>query len=1248
MANKSGDGTLPCLATVFLCVLALTLLCFGVARAESRLTVAAGQTEKVQVPFVSETWGATAALPRIETGRQAHFLGHFPGFDEAKRLANQKRLPRLPAIAQAHAQAAAQQTPSGSATPVVFQGPSESDTNEIPPDSQLAAGPNNIVVLINSLIAIYDKSGNLQGSLQPLSSFFASLSINGSIFDPRIIYDSNDSRFILSAAEIDFTGLSNGHVLLAVSQTSDPTGLWNKYAVDFEGTNLTNTGTTYPDFPTLGLSSSAVYVSTGQFTLTTACVTTDAGECSFSDTWIKVIGLPELLAGDSTLSITTFRDVLTAAGTPAFAVEPAITYGASSEEFLVGANFIENPATDLNVFSINTSGTPELSAADLAVPQYSQPPDAVQPDGSLVATNDFRLLNAVWNNSQVWTAQDVADSNGNAIAEWYEISAASLSSLKLTDSGTISGSGDAYFPAISVKPNGDAGVAFTTSSLLQFPSSALTGRAGSDAASSMRAPAIYFAGTANYNDFALRWGDYSGASLDPDGNSIWMITEYAGSPDPHFGTAVAQMSGPPALTPSALTLDFGTQPVGFATQPQTLTITNGGAGSLTLGSFAITGADPSDFAIGSDSCSNAMLAAGKSCTVDLTFTPSTTGSRTATLSLATSPASFVPSVALSGIGQALMGSLVLLPESLTFPDTAVRGASAPQSLTLTNAGKVAFAISYVTAGSGSGFTQTNNCGGSLAAGKSCTITVTFRPTVALLYTLQSIQVVGTGNSFVSSSLSGTGIAAPEATPCPTTVNFGNQAAGTKSPAQRVTLSNTGSATLTVTLVSSSGDFAETDTCKGSKLLPEAACDIDVTFAPTAGGTRTGTLTIADNASSSSQKIALTGNGVTNSGSVFKATNTLAALPASHIAPAPSSRFAETRSRALGAYGKLPLSFEANRGQASAAVRFISRGAGYSLLLTANSAVLALSDAAGDSDRRNGRRSGYEPDAARGGVAVRIRLIGADPSPVISGVSTLPGTTNYFRGNDPRRWFTRVPNYEKVLYRGVYPGVDLLYYGNQRQLEYDFMLAPHANPAGIKLHIDVTGSGATEKQHHRQPRSWARHRLQISSEGDLLVAAGGHEIRLRRPALYQTAASGASPKRKRVWGRYVLLDHSTVGIAVGAYDKTKMLVIDPELSYSTYLGGKGMDAGYGIALDSAGDAYITGSTQSANFPIVNGFQSTINFTGGYGTDAFVTKLSADGSQIVYSTFLGGSRGGLGSGIAVGQRGRGLCHRLHHFI
>jgi hypothetical protein len=324
--------------------------------------------------------------------------------------------------------------------------------------------------------------------------------------------------------------------------------------------------------------------------------------------------------------------------------------------------------------------------------------------------------------------------------------------------------------------------------------------------------------------------------------------------------------------------------------------------------------------------------------------------------------------------------------------------------------------------------------------------------------------------------------------------------------------------------------------------------------------------------------------------------------------------AKAQVKVLDEYGKLPLSFEANRGQTDSRVKFLSRGPGYSLFLTRNEAVIALKKTA--PPEMTGLPSSELVEKQKSGAAqetvLRMELAGANPAPRVLSAEELPGKTNYFIGNDPAKWRTNVPTYAKVKYTGVYPGVDLVYYGNQGQLEYDFVVAPGADPKQIRLKFRGVG------------------KLRVDEKGDLLLGSRGEEVRLEKPVVYQEVAGKKTP----VEGAYVLASTNQIGFRLGEYDHGKPLVIDPLLIYSTYLGGGGGDQGNSIAIDISGNAYITGVTDSTNFPTVNALQPT-NSSGSY--DAFVTKLNPTGSALIYSTYLGGSGLDDGNGIAVDASG-----------
>jgi hypothetical protein len=247
------------------------------------------------------------------------------------------------------------------------------------------------------------------------------------------------------------------------------------------------------------------------------------------------------------------------------------------------------------------------------------------------------------------------------------------------------------------------------------------------------------------------------------------------------------------------------------------------------------------------------------------------------------------------------------------------------------------------------------------------------------------------------------------------------------------------------------------------------------------------------------------------------------------------------------------------------------------------------------------------------TVVRMQLLGGNPAPQVVGLEELPGKANYFIGNAPQQWRTHVPTYAKVKYAAVYPGVDLVYYGQSRQLEYDFVVAPGADPAVIALGFEGVDH------------------VDVDAQGDLVLSTASGSLRFQKPVIYQEADG----RRQAIAGSYVRKGLHQVGFHVAAYDPACPLVIDPVLSYATYLGGSGGDQGQGIAVDATGAVYVTGQTTSADFPTVHPLQPTLN---GFG-DAFVAKLTADGAALVYATYLGGSgdENFDGAGIAVDAAG-----------
>jgi hypothetical protein len=317
--------------------------------------------------------------------------------------------------------------------------------------------------------------------------------------------------------------------------------------------------------------------------------------------------------------------------------------------------------------------------------------------------------------------------------------------------------------------------------------------------------------------------------------------------------------------------------------------------------------------------------------------------------------------------------------------------------------------------------------------------------------------------------------------------------------------------------------------------------------------------------------------------------------------------AAAEARVSEAYGKLPLHFEANRGQTHEDVRFLARGPGYNLFLTPTEAVLTLMKQEAPA-RRPAAHDKSKPRTPATGTVLRITFAGANPDLRVTGLEELPGKANYFIGNNPAKWRTNVPTYLKARYTDLYPGIDLIYYGNQRQLEYDFVVHPGADPSAIAL------------------RFMGADKVEVDVQGDLVLHTVVGPIRQRKPVIYQEIGG----VRKEIPGGYVLTATRQASFKVAAYDASQPLVIDPVLFYSTYLGGNAFDVGSSIAVDSAGNAYVTGFTNSSNFPTTAGAFHT---TFGGSFDAFVTKLNPTGSGLVYSTYLGGSGQDIGRAIAV---------------
>jgi hypothetical protein len=337
-----------------------------------------------------------------------------------------------------------------------------------------------------------------------------------------------------------------------------------------------------------------------------------------------------------------------------------------------------------------------------------------------------------------------------------------------------------------------------------------------------------------------------------------------------------------------------------------------------------------------------------------------------------------------------------------------------------------------------------------------------------------------------------------------------------------------------------------------------------------------------------------------------------------------SRDDAARVRAVEAYSKLPVRFEPNQGQVDSRVRFLSQGPGYTLFLTSTEAILVLPPS-----------HARKPGAVReDSSAMAMRLIGANSASQTFGLEELEGKSNYFIGSDQSKWLTNLPNYARVRYRKVYPGVDLVYYGSQQRIEYDFVVSPGGDPRTIKLAFEREDRELTNGIYRAAP-------LRINRNGDLLVSLHGSEIRLHKPTAYQLSKGRATTDgndQQLIDAHYVLRPNGQVGIRLGPYDTTRALVIDPVLDYSSRLGGTNGQVTAAIAVDGAGNVYLTGTTESFDFPTVNQIPGACQGTCNTSFDVvYVTKINAAGNALVYSSRVGGSQFDEGLSIAVDSSG-----------
>jgi len=300
-------------------------------------------------------------------------------------------------------------------------------------------------------------------------------------------------------------------------------------------------------------------------------------------------------------------------------------------------------------------------------------------------------------------------------------------------------------------------------------------------------------------------------------------------------------------------------------------------------------------------------------------------------------------------------------------------------------------------------------------------------------------------------------------------------------------------------------------------------------------------------------------------------------------------------------------FEKNLGQAEEPIAFISRRRGYTLYLLPNETILSLLQKNSRRDSVASRRV-RQDESAVGNMS--IRLIGANPAPEMDGLEALSHRAHYFIGSEVGKWIKNVPSYRRVRYQDIYPGVDMICYSHQGELEFDFVLAPGADPNIISMSFDGIDD------------------LQLDGEGQLHISLGAENLTMKAPAIYQEKTGEILP----VLGHYVFKDQHQIGFQIEAFDPALALVIDPVLVYSTYLGGSLDEAVLDIDVDDMGNFYVMGATRSVDFPTVSPLQGDQP-----NTDVFVSKFDTAGA-LIFSTYLGGNGfEAFDGGIAVDATG-----------
>jgi hypothetical protein len=720
--------------------------------------------------------------------------------------------------------------------------------NVEPPDVSIAVGPNQIMAVDNLQVRVYDKTGDLRWwtTLQILFG----IASTDSVSDPVAIYDEQQQVFWAIVMSYDNNAhTSKIHVLVSQGpdlQTYGWQGTW------FDGSNQ---GLDWCDYPKLGLDAQAIYITCNMFNWP---ATRPGG--SFIDAKIVVMTKDEWIHPNGTIKAFIFEPVwelLRVGSTPAFTIQPAVMHGAaaSNGEYLAYMYQESGYGTDL----IQITNPQKCCGLYIQAPDFrylqatgggaTAPPSAQQLGSSnLINTGDDRLLFANWNQGY-FSAGFNANCNGYACAVFMEVNNLDTTP-NMVNLWALQQVGNNYFyPSVDSRSDGYKAIGFANSNLNIYPSSGLALIPPSSVCTQCTTPLeTQISGFAPYA--GGRWGDYYGVARDPDGYGIWVSGEYANSY--YWSTQItATMSGyGPGANLSPCCLAFGNQQVGTTSPQQVITLTNTGNSTLIPSTIQATGGFS---VLPSSTCSPFDKEPQESCGINVVFSPTTIGEFSGTLSVYDNASSSPQHVTLTGVG--LSTSLSVAPLGINFGLELINNATLPQKVTVTNTSSAV--IGPLSVSTSIYFHQTDTCAGGLAIGASCTISVSFHPKVTGPIA-GSLSLTGAFTGSPAAVLfSGIGTAVKIT---PKTVTFLGQAVGTTSPAKVITLKNYAATALVVDSIVPAGNFGIASSTCGSQVLALASCTLNVTFTPSAKGTRTGSLTFTDSDPASPQVVTLKGTG----------------------------------------------------------------------------------------------------------------------------------------------------------------------------------------------------------------------------------------------------------------------------------------------------------------------------------------------------------------------------------------------------